>query len=65
MMKCNIGKADKVIRIFVGLGMLSLIFLMRDPSRFFGLIGVIPLVTGIAGTCPIYSLLGINSCKSC
>lgn len=65
MMKCNMDKVEKVIRMVVGLGMLSLVFILRDPSRFFGLIGIIPLTTGIVGTCPIYSLLGINTCKSC
>lgn len=32
------------------------------PQTAWGWVGVVPLITGLAGTCPVYSLLGINTC---
>ena len=61
-MKKNVGLVDRVIRIAVGLAMLSLIFWVRGSERFWGLLGVIPLVTGIIGLCPFYALIGFKTC---
>jgi hypothetical protein len=52
----NVGSADRVIRIVLGLGLLSLVF--AGPQTLWGLAGLIFIVTGLAGTCPIYSMLG-------
>jgi hypothetical protein len=46
----------------MGLGLLSLIFLLNSPLRWVGLIGRIPLMTAVMGSCPIYTLFGLNSC---
>ena len=59
-MKQNVGSIDKTIRIIVGLGLISLVFV--GPQTVWGWIGVVPLVTAIIGWCPPYSLLGINTC---
>lgn len=59
-MKQNEGNLDRVLRIIVGLGLLSLVFF--GPQTMWGLIGVIPLSTGLIGFCPLYRLLGINTC---
>ncbi len=59
-MKQNVGSIDRTIRIIVGLGLISLVFV--GPQTVWGWIGVIPLVTAIIGWCPPYSLLGINTC---
>ncbi len=59
-MKPNAGTVDRVARVVVGLGVLSLAFV--GPQTPFGYIGIVPLLTGLAGYCPLYSVLGINTC---
>ncbi|MEZ4460533.1 MAG: DUF2892 domain-containing protein [bacterium] len=59
-MKRNEGTADRAIRVVLGLVLLSLVFV--GPKTLFGLIGIVPLLTGIVGMCPLYSLLGIKTC---
>lgn len=59
-MKVNEGTLDRVLRIVVGLGVLSTAFI--GPQTPFGYIGVVPLLTGLVGWCPLYTLLGINTC---
>lgn len=59
-MKVNEGTVDRVARIIVGLGVLSLVFI--GPQTMFGLIGLVPLLTGLVGYCPLYSLFGWNTC---
>lgn len=61
-MRKNVGLIDRVIRIAVGLGMLSLVFWGRGSERFWGLLGVIPFVTGVIGLCPFYALTGFKTC---
>ena len=56
----NEGSIDRIARVVVGAGILSLVFV--GPQTPWGWIGLIPLVTGVAGWCPLYSLLGLNSC---
>ncbi|MBN1962659.1 MAG: DUF2892 domain-containing protein [Deltaproteobacteria bacterium] len=53
---------DRVLRIIVGLALLSLIVI--GPHTYWGLIGLLPLLTGIFGTCPAYTLLGISTCRA-
>ena len=62
-MKVNESSTERVIRIITGLIILSLVFV--GPQSLWGLVGLVPLVTGLVGNCPIYSLLGISSCKKC
>ena len=59
-MKQNVGSIDRTIRIIVGLGLISLVFI--GPQTVWGWIGVVPLATAMIGWCPPYALLGINSC---
>lgn len=61
-MQVNIGSTDKIVRIVAGLVLLSLVFLLEGKARWFGLIGVVPLVTAFTGFCPLYTLLGVNTC---
>ena len=61
-MNVNVGGLDKVIRIIVGIGVMSLFFVLKGDARWLGLIGVIPLATGLAGYCPLYSVLGFRTC---
>ena len=59
-MPTNEGTIDRVLRIVVGLGILSLVFV--GPQTPWGWIGVVPLLTGLVGYCPAYSLIGLNTC---
>lgn len=59
-MKANEGTIDRVVRILAGLGILSLAFV--GPQTPWGYIGIVPLLTGLIGWCPAYTLLGINTC---
>lgn len=59
-MKKNEGKIDRALRVFVGLGALSLVFV--GPQSMWGLVGLVPLLTGLAGWCPLYTLLAVNTC---
>lgn len=61
-MKANVGGIDKVLRIVVGLGVLSLLVILEGSARWWGLIGIVPLGTALLGWCPAYTLLGINTC---
>jgi len=62
-MKKNVGSAERVIRVVLGLVVLSLAFV--GPRSPWAYVGIIPLATGLIGWCPPYALLGISSCKSC
>lgn len=61
-MKVNVGSADKAIRIVIGLALLSLLFLLEGRARWFGLIGLVPLLTAFTGFCPLYTLFGLSTC---
>lgn len=63
MFKTNVGRIDRVLRILLGLALLAGFFLNADATyRWAYLIGIVPLATGLAGTCPIYTLLGLRTC---
>jgi len=62
VMQTNVGTADKVIRIVIGVGLLSLVFILEGNVRWFGLIGIMPIFTALMGWCPAYTLLGIRTC---
>ena len=57
----NVGTVDGVIRIVVGLVLLSLVFILEGNARWWGLIGLVPLVTGSIGWCALYIPLGIDT----
>ena len=61
-MNINEGTIDRVIRVIAGLLILSLTFYLQGNLRWLGFIGFIPLLTGVIGTCPLYSMLGMNTC---
>jgi len=60
--KANEGTIDRVLRVVVGLGLISLAFI--GPHTPWGWVGVVPLATGLAGFCPLYTLLGISTCPA-
>ncbi|QEW08565.1 DUF2892 domain-containing protein [Nitrincola iocasae] len=59
-MKVNVGTIDKIARI--GVGILLLVLAVMGIGTPWTWIGIVPLITGLAGRCPVYSLLGINTC---
>lgn len=61
-MKTNVGSLDRAVRVVVGLGLLSLLFLLEGQIRFVGLVGLVPLLTATLGFCPLYTLLGVSTC---
>ena len=61
-MKTNEGVIDRSLRVIAGLVLIGLA--ATGTIGMWGYIGIIPLVTGAVGMCPIYSLLGINSCPA-
>ena len=63
-MTTNVGTADRVFRIVLGIVLLSLIYFVEGSARWFGLIGVIPLATAFMRWCPAYSLFGWSSASA-
>lgn len=62
MFKTNVGALDRILRIVVGAVLIALVFV--GPKTAWGWIGIVPLVTGLLKTCPIYSLIGVSSCPN-
>ncbi|KJR45947.1 putative transmembrane protein [Desulfosporosinus sp. I2] len=62
-MKANEGSLERIIRLILGLIVLSLWFVLQGNAKYLALIGLIPLITAILGWCPLYSIFGINTCK--
>lgn len=60
-MKRNLGSIDKAIRI-IG-GAVLMILAATGNIGWWGWLGVVPFVTGLISNCPIYTLLGINTCR--
>lgn len=58
-MKQNEASIDRVARVLVGSVLLSLFFV--GPHTWLGLLGIVPLLTGIVGFCPLYRVLGFSS----
>ncbi|MFW5432460.1 MAG: DUF2892 domain-containing protein [Methylophilaceae bacterium] len=61
-MKKNVGYADRALRIIAGAALIAWVLLASGPT--WAWVGIIPLVTGLLSSCPAYSLLGVNSCKT-
>jgi hypothetical protein len=58
----NVHQVERVLRVLVGIGVLSLAFV--GPQTPWGYLGIIPIVTGLVGTCPLYTILGFSTCKN-
>jgi hypothetical protein len=56
----NEGNLDRILRVIVGAAVISLVFV--GPQSAWGWVGLVPLITGLVGNCPVYSLLGVNTC---
>jgi hypothetical protein len=62
VMKRNIGKAERIVRIVVGMGVLSLAFV--GPRSSWAYLGLLPLLSGLIGWCPPYALLGVSTVRT-
>lgn len=60
-MAANVGTIDRVLRVVAGAALIAVALLVDHPYAWVAWIGVVPLVTGLVGTCPAYRLLGLNS----
>lgn len=59
-MNKNEGTVDRAMRIVLGLVLLALVFV--GPKTLLGLIGIVPLATGLVGFCPLYRFIGMSTC---
>ncbi len=60
-MKANAGTIDRALRVIAGLVLVGLA--VSGTIGMWGWIGVVPLVTGLIGFCPAYTILGISTCS--
>lgn len=60
-MTVNVGTVDRIARIVIGLGLLALVFV--GPKTLWGLVGIVPLLTGLVRVCPAYSIFGVSTCR--
>jgi hypothetical protein len=61
-MMTNEGTLDRAIRVILGLSLLSLT--VAGPHTLLGLVGIVPVLTGIVGFCPLYRLIGVSTCPA-
>lgn len=61
-MKTNVGSIDRILRLTLGVALI--LATVTGTIGWWGWIGVVPLVTGAIGWCPLYRLLGLNSCSA-
>ncbi len=60
-MKANVGGSDKILRVAAGVALIA--FTLLGIIGAWGWVGVVPLLTGLFNFCPLYTLLGVNTCK--
>ena len=56
----NEGAVDRVLRVALGLALLSLVVI--GPKTNWGFVGLVPLITGLVGYCPLYRIFGFSTC---
>jgi hypothetical protein len=60
----NVGGIDRTLRIVAGIALLSLFFVLEGNARYWGLIGIVPILTGTLRWCPAYLPFGISTCST-
>ena len=63
LLKRNEHRIDRTIRVVVGIAILSLLFV--GPKTEWGLVGLVPRLTGLVGSCPLYRFFGLSTCPLC
>jgi hypothetical protein len=63
-MTTNVGGIDRILRIAIGAALLLWFFIDQGTGfwHWAKLIGIVPLLTGLFSTCPLYSIIGMNTC---
>lgn len=61
--KANVGQLDRFLRILAGLCLVAILFIETSPWRLVGLLGLAYIFTGLTRWCPIYSWMGITTCR--
>ncbi|MBT5470008.1 MAG: DUF2892 domain-containing protein [Nitrospina sp.] len=65
MTHCNVGLTDRALRVVAGIVLIGYgTYLAGTTGIVMGAVGLIPLITGLIGKCPAYSLLKINTCDT-
>ncbi len=59
-MSANVGGIDRILRVLAGIALLALT--LTGQIGLWGWIGVVPLATGLFSFCPLYRVLGLNTC---
>jgi hypothetical protein len=62
LLPTNEHPIERSLRVVVGIVLLSLVFF--GPRTYWGLIGLVPLATGLLGSCPLYTLFGVSTCSA-
>lgn len=64
MLKTNVGSIDRILRIVIGAALLIWFFMDNGTgaAHYAKLIGIVPLLTGLMSTCPLYSVFGMSTC---
>lgn len=63
-MNKNVGLIDRVLRVLIGLALLWFAVFSGHPYAWLGYIGIMPILTALMSTCPLYTVLGISSCPA-
>lgn len=64
MLKTNVGTVDRALRLIVGIALLVWFFVDQGQGfwHYAKLIGIVPILTALVGSCPLYSILGLSTC---
>lgn len=62
LLPANEGRVDRTLRVLLGLALIALAIFR--PGTTWAWIGVVPVITGLLGSCPVYTLLGMNTCPT-
>lgn len=63
-MNRNIGSVDRAVRVLIGLGLLAFALFSGNQYAWIGYIGIVPILTAVFSSCPLYSVLGMNTCPA-
>ena len=63
IMRPNVGNTDRIIRAVLGVVLLSLLFVLDGNIRWVGLLGLVMLGTAAIRFCPVYPLIGLDTCE--
>ena len=65
-MTTNVGAVDRIVRIIIGVALIALAagYIPGYSPQYWAWIGLVPLLTGVAGYCPVYTVLGMSTCKT-